>query len=387
MVAGASRAKPNNLFETTISENKTEAVVKSAIIFGANASGKTNIIRFLFGIVRLIRNEDTMVDKEISLYDPFKFDANVVNNPIRFSIDFVVKGIKYEYEFSFNKKDILAEKLSYYPQGESVLIFERENTEESKHGIKFGALPEKQTLEVFNNQLLLSKFIIDTPHDVITPAANYLANIIVANGYHRDMLNNLYDEVIGWMSTDEENKRKLAALLAFADTGVKDFKVNKHPEFPEKYYMRSVHTLFENKEEIGTEDLPIFEESFGTRVLFVLGGKILQALKNGTPLFVDEIDSGLHTYITQFLVELFRNEKINSQNAQLILTTHDVNLLDQHFIRKDQVWFTEKDEFGCSQLFSLSDFEDVKEDTPFAKWYMSQKFGAVPVLKSLEGLF
>jgi AAA15 family ATPase/GTPase len=298
-----------------------------------------------------------------------------------------VKGIKYEYEFSYNKKDILAEKLSYYPKNESVLIFERENTEESRHKIKFGALPKKQKLEVFNNQLLLSKFITDTPHDVITPAANYLANIIVVNGYNGNMLNNRYNEVIEWMSADEENKRKLAALLAFADTGVKDFEIKKHPEFPERYSLRAAHTLFKNKEKIGTEDLSIFEESFGTRVLFVFGGKILQALNSGTPLFVDEIDSGLHTYITQFLVDLFRNEKINSQNAQLIVTTHDVNLLDQHLIRKDQVWFTEKDKFGCSQLFSLSDFEDVKEDTPFAKWYMSQKFGAVPVLKSLEGLF
>lgn len=86
-------------------------------------------------------------------------------------------------------------------------------------------------------------------------------------------------------------------------------------------------------------------------------------------------------------MDIFRNERINRNNAQLIFTTHDVNLLDQNTIRKDQIWFTEKNEVGVSEIFSLSDFEDVREDTPFAKWYLNNKFGGVPSLKPLEKLF
>ena len=99
------------------------------------------------------------------------------------------------------------------------------------------------------------------------------------------------------------------------------------------------------------------------------------------------MDSGLHSYITQLIVDIFRNARINRNNAQLIFTTHDVNLLDQNTIRKDQVWFTEKDQYGASEIFSLSDFEDVREDSLFAKWYLNNKFGGVPSLQSLEKLF
>lgn len=102
---------------------------------------------------------------------------------------------------------------------------------------------------------------------------------------------------------------------------------------------------------------------------------------------MDEMDSGLHSYITQLIVDIYRNERINKNNAQLIFTTHDVNLLDHNTVRKDQVWFTEKNRCGVSELFSLSDFSDVREDTPFGKWYLSNKFGGVPSLQSLEKLF
>ena len=133
--------------------------------------------------------------------------------------------------------------------------------------------------------------------------------------------------------------------------------------------------------------MPLREESFGTRALFIIGCHILQALQSGSPFFVDEMDSGLHSYITQLIVDIFRNERINKKNAQLVFTTHDVNLLDQNTIRKDQVWFTEKDKFGVSEIFTLSDFDDVREDTLFAKWYLNNKFGGVPSLQSLEKLF
>ena len=154
------------------------------------------------------------------------------------------------------------------------------------------------------------------------------------------------------------------------------------------YKRQSQHGLYNDGEDLGkTADLPLKEESFGTRSLFLIGCYILQALQNGSPFFIDEMDSGLHSYITQLIVDIFRNERINRNNAQLIFTTHDVNLLDQNTIRKDQVWFTEKNEQGVSEIFSLSDFEDVREDTLFAKWYLNNKFGGVPSLKPLEKLF
>lgn len=110
-------------------------------------------------------------------------------------------------------------------------------------------------------------------------------------------------------------------------------------------------------------------------------------LEEGTPLFVDEIDSGFHTYLSDFILQLFTNPRINKKNAQLIFTTHDINLLDEDKIRRDQVWFTSKNQYGESEIYSLADFNGVREDTPFAKWYIANKFGAVPEISNFEDFF
>ena len=187
-----------------------------------------------------------------------------------------------------------------------------------------------------------------------------------------------------WLSDNPEYKAMLSELLAFADTGMKDFQLEKRNDGLE---VKSLHAIYDNGKIGGQADLALKDESFGTRGLFVIGCHILRSLHNGTPFFVDEIDSGLHTYITTLIVDMFRNKRINKHGSQLIFTTHDVNQLNNEFVRKDQVWFVEKDEYGKSELFSLSDFEDVREETPFDKWYMNNKFGGVPTLKSLENLF
>jgi AAA15 family ATPase/GTPase len=389
MEANASNAKAENVCNIRLAgETSPINVLKMSVIYGANASGKTNIIRFLYAFKKLIRNEGRLGGEHIFLYDPFKFDMDSLNQPSEFLIDFVVRNTKYSYYFIFDKSCILKEELAYYPDGEFVLLFERK-VSKGKHFLKMGESQNKASFEVFGNQLLLSKFAIDTPEETITPAAQYLSNIIAINAYHPMMLNALFDEVAEWVSRNQENKQRLSRLLAFADTGVKSLTIKKNPDSAlDEYDVKTGHTLYKGTDKTQKKEyLPLAEESYGTRSLFALGGKILQAIDEGLPIFVDEIDSGLHTYITKFLTDLFRDEKINSKNAQLILTTHDINLLDQNVIRRDQVWFTEKDEYGCSELFSLSDFKDVREDTPFAKWYINDKFGAVPCLQSLAKLF
>ena len=116
------------------------------------------------------------------------------------------------------------------------------------------------------------------------------------------------------------------------------------------------------------------QESNGTNILYSLGGKILKSLDSGTPLFVDEICSGLHIYLIRVLISLFQNKRINPKNAQLIFTSHNTDLLDKMMFRKDQIWFVEKDKYGESDLYCLQDFSEVREDTPFDKWYLAGKF-------------
>ena len=384
----SSKAKIENLCEMETNAEGNKKALKISLIFGANASGKTNIIKFLYGFRRWVLNLDNRVGENITLYQPFKFDSTTIDVPIEFTVEFIAQKVRYKYEVSFTQQQIESEKLTSYPNGKQTRLYERVLLPENKESdtIKFGSsLSSSKPFHVFKNQLLISKFLKDTPCEPITNAAKYLADIVISNGFHEDTVLGEDKEMLRWLYSHPDNKKMLAEFLAFADTGLADFQLEKRSDGVE---VTSLHGLYENGQNVGkTADLPLKEESFGTRALFIIGCHILQALQNGSPFFIDEMDSGLHSYITQLIVDIFRNERINKKNAQLIFTTHDVNLLDQNTIRKDQVWFTEKDKCGVSEMFSLSDFEDVREDTLFAKWYLNNKFGGVPSLQSLEKLF
>lgn len=384
----SSKVKSDNLCDVeTIAEGNKKAL-KISLIYGANASGKTNIIKFLYGFRRWVLNLDNRVGENIALYQPFKFDSATVNAPIEFVMEFIAQKVRYKYEVRFTRSQIEAESLMSYPNGRQTQLFERRLFPEDKESdtLKFGAsLSTFKPFHVFKNQLLISKFLKDTPCEPITHAARYLADIVISNGFHEDTMLGEDKEMLRWLYSHPDNKKMLAEFLTFADTGLADFQLKKRSDGVE---VTSLHGLYEDGEDSGkTTDLPLKEESFGTRALFIIGCYILQALQNGSPFFIDEMDSGLHSYITKLIVDIFRNERINKHNAQLVFTTHDVNLLDQNTIRKDQVWFTEKDKYGVSEMFTLSDFEDVREDTLFAKWYLNNKFGGVPSLQSLEKLF
>lgn len=383
----SSKAKANNLCEVETKAEGSKKALKISLIFGANASGKTNLIKFLYGFRRWVLNMDNRVGEDIVLYQPFRFDRETANVPIEFSLEFIAQKIRYKYEVSFTKTQIESESLISYPNGKQTQLYERTLLPDDKESdtIKLGAsLAAYKPFNVFKNQLLLSKFLKDTPCKPITNAAKYLADMVISNGFHEDTILGEDKEMLRWLYSHPDNKKMLVEFLAFADTGVADFQLEKRSGNVE---VTSLHGLYKDGEGIGKTDLPFREESFGTRALFIIGCHILQALQSGSPFFIDEMDSGLHSYVTQLIVDIFRNERINKKNAQLIFTTHDVNLLDQNTIRKDQVWFTEKDEYGVSEIFTLSDFDDVREDTLFAKWYLNNKFGGVPSLQSLEKLF
>ena len=383
----SSKAKVENLCEVETNAEGNKKALKISLIFGANASGKTNIIKFLYGFRRWLLNIDNRVGEDIALYQPFKFDSATADAPTEFTMEFIAQKVRYKYEVHFVRYRITSESLLSYPNGKQTQLYERILLPDNKESdtIKFGSsLSSFKAFNVFKNQLLMSKFLKDTPCEPITNAAKYLVDMVISNGFHEDTILGEDREMLRWLYSHPDYKMMLAEFLAFADTGLADFQLEKRSDGVE---VTSLHGLYKDGEGIGKTELPLKEESFGTRALFIIGCHILQALQNGSPFFIDEMDSGHHSYITRLIVDIFRNERINKNNAQLIFTTHDVNLLDQNSIRKDQIWFTEKDKYGASELFTLSDFEDVREDTLFAKWYMNNKFGGVPSLQSLEKLF
>ena len=203
-------------------------VLKISLIYGANASGKTNIIKFLYGFRRWVLNLDNRFGEDIVLYQPFKFDSATANDPIEFSMDFIAQKIRYKYGVCFSRQKIDSESLISYPNGKQTLLYKRialpDNPESDT--IKFGAsLTANKPFNVFKNQLLISKFLKDTPCAPITSAAKYLADIVISNGFHEDTVLGEDKEMLRWLYSNPDNKRMLSELLAFADTGLTDFQI------------------------------------------------------------------------------------------------------------------------------------------------------------------
>lgn len=405
LIAESSKSKDNNVFLTE--EKNPSRLLKTAMIFGANASGKSNILRALFDIRNLICGDKNKAGDNIPAYDPFILNTETENLPVEFSITFIGKDKnKYKYEISFNSKNIYKEELSYFPKGRERMLFTRKtNSESTIHKGKLGKDFKNEEIDIFHNQTILSKFGEDIPNELLTNVYLYFKDIDIINACSARRIHALRSEITTKVNSDKNLHNKLKELFIHADTGLVGLNVSENSTEDKifskdisenaksallkilKYDVSGVHKLFEKEELIGSRNIPLEEESHGTNRLYSLGGKILEALEKGSPLFIDEICTGLHLYLIKLLVMLFQNERINSKNAQLIFTTHNPNLLDKTMFRRDQIWFTEKNKFGESELFCLYDFPDVREDTPFDKWYLAGKFGGIPNLKSIESLF
>ena len=382
--ANTSKAKMQNVFEVNIGKGKTAKpirLLKRCLIYGANASGKTNVILALFILKNLIIGK---VSEYKKVYDPFRFDTETMNAPSSISLEFLIEKVKYLYAIKYDRNSILEEDLFFYPNNKKTLIFKRE-TDENSAVISYGATLKRgaaQKLPIFKDKLLLTQFFDYVNDKDITPVAKYLGNMIVINGYHTTMQNKLLESGIDYLKKNPSDLSNLAEMIKASDTGIRNLKINEKPLSNEDR-MKFYHREDENE----NTKLNLLDESKGTQMIFLIGAMLLKAMHNGSPIFIDEMDASLHTYITRWLLDIINSDKINTKHSQILLTSHDINLLDESRIRRDQVWFTEKDSEGVSDLFSLADFEDVREDTPFAKWYLHNKFGAVPKIGDIESLF
>lgn len=409
MVAEASKSKPDNVFEQAISKKETVRLLKTAAIYGANASGKSNIIRAFFEFCKYIKRGVLNAGEEIPAYDPYLFDPEMKQKPSVFWLTFIGPGgFKHKYELAFNKQAVFHENLYYYPLGSQRKIFTRPVSTKSDgliHVASLGPDFRNKKIDTFKNQLLISKFGKDIPHEYISQVYMYLKNIIVVNAVANVKAAKLSKVANNLLISNPRFRERINGLLRHADTKLSrlDFietdEANFH--FPteisdeernkiikdNKYKVFGMHPVYKDGKEIGNVGLPINEESHGTNILFSMGGMFIDVLEKGGVIFIDELDVSLHPFLTKLMVEMFHNPDINLRNAQLIFTTHDITLLNKTLLRKDQIWFTKKDNFGATELYSAQDFSGVRDDTPFDKWYLAGKFDAIPDIKSIESLF
>ncbi|WP_422351526.1 AAA family ATPase [Flagellimonas sp.] len=390
LVAESSKSKPNNCFERSLANDESVKLLKTAAIFGPNASGKSSMLRGMFNLLQFIHKNKSKAGQDITWYDPYLFDVKSKKLPNEFDMTFIgPDDIKYQYRVSYNVHEVIDEELNYYPNGRITNIFKRPidiSGDRLIHKGKLGDSFGNKEITVFHNRLMLSKFGEEEPHEFLSNLYVYFKNFEVINAINIAGYGSLEQRLNKVILKNPSFKKRLDSLIRAADTKIKSIDVKEQQNDSHRAF--GVHSTYDGAELMEEdENLPLQEESHGTYTLFCIGGKILEKLSSGGVLFVDELDTSLHPYLTKMIVMMIQSEKLNPKNTQLVFTTHDVTLLERELLRKDQIWFTQKNDFGHTDLFSMQDFEGVREDTPFDKWYLAGKFGALPNIKSVESFF
>ncbi len=392
------RLSETHLPENTFLEGDLE-VLKSLMIYGRNASGKSNILLALDTIVDLVTESDSFKHNEkIDRYEPFLFDERTSKQAVKLEIDFisVESKVRYTYFIQFTKEEFIKESLVFYPGGKKAKLFERDGLSISYGDYYKGARKRIQD-DLLPNQLFLSKSAssrVKYLDDVYLYFLNYIYTSIF-DDIDLDLSMTQYFTQIA--KSDKVTKQNFLLLLNAADTNITDFKIIEHKSeisYPEnwsifkkyrlfnklKNEILTYHSLFEKGEKVGEVSFLLEEESLGTKKLFAIGGLILETLNEGGVIVIDELDKGFHPLLSKMIIELFNSKKNNPKNAQLIFATHDSALLDLDILRRDQISFVDKEYEGNSIFYKLSDIKGVRKDTPIDKWYLSGRFGAIPVL-------
>ena len=412
MVAESTKNKPHNVIDTALPKGSSVRLLKSAVIYGANASGKSNFLKAFYALrYFIIKSDSFKIDKGIDCYEPFLLDEVSKNVPTKFDVTFIINGIKYHYSVAYNELEVISETLDDYPNIQGRNLYNRKRLEGDYHEINAGknliktGLPKK----VLKNQLILSKFGSE-PHEQLNDIYRFFDAISIGNALDSRRIQVLVEE-LGKEINKPENKvlaQQVNLLIKAADVNIKNIFVGdisqkeigtlKSLPFSEKFKDKLIddnrsrvfgqHTVFDNeKNEVDTVDFDFRNDiSVGTNALFAIGGMILKKLATGGLVVFDELDNSLHPKITRFLIQLFHNPLVNKRNAQIIFSTHEPLLMDKDMFRSDQIWFTQKTRFGETEIYSAQDFEGVREDIPFDKWYMAGKFGALPHIQEFAFL-
>lgn len=394
-----------NVNETLFNKTEKPELLKSAIIFGSNASGKSNVIKGITYMYNAIRLSSAQQIDVIKNNETFAFYENANNEISLYEVEIIQNNNLYKYGFTILQGKIEKEWL-YKRNERTTIVFER----------------EKNKLKLTGNELVQS--LINIPETTLFLSIGSNFNLSISN-YLKDVLDWFNNIIIVFennansldiYSVENQKYKKLAIeILKKADIGIKNMTVVKdkiaslqdlnsvlafNMQFqsnPNKYgqlkqenenmYNIDLDTQFNvynNKnEKIATKDIMLFKDkgfhSEGTIRLLCYLGYILAALDKGKIIFIDEIDSKLHFLVADYLLKMFNSIDKNPNNSQLICTAHNIMLMDDD-LRRDQIYFTSKDEYGVSSLVSLADYKGVRKNDLFSKKYLAGFYLKLPNL-------
>ena len=385
-------------------------LLKSAVVFGANASGKSKFIEAMMFMKQFVirSSKDSQKGDSIDV-EPFKLQTDSENDSSEFEVIFLYKKEMFRYGFEVTKDKVNSEWLYHRPKTKEVELFYREKQKFDIHDRNFskGAFLVKEGV-IRDNELMLSK-AAQFNDEIAGNVLDWFKGLKTISGLDEAG----YQGFTMGRTQDPKHKAKILELLKAADLGIQDISlevldvtklpknmpqelkdlISKKVKDEEAEFISDVlatHKKFDaNKKYVGDIKFSMDdEESSGTKKFFALTGPVLDAIENGYVLVVDELDSKLHPNLVCKLVSLFNSKEHNPNNAQLIFNTHDTNLLGSDLFRRDQIWFAEKDRIGGAKLSSLADFKSpVRKGENFEEKYINGKYGAVPFLNDFETLF
>ena len=369
-------------------------LLKVAAIYGANASGKTNVLQaFDYMKKRILVSDDSKKNSPIDEDNVYSFMIN--NEPISLEVEILAENNKiYKYGFDVLKDSIVSEWLYIKKINKFYTIFERKrNNVTMKSNNKISGLANIDERTLFLN--IYSK--IDKDNEDFNNVYDWFVNanyLDLGNPRFEDFINTRISLKI---LSDEKYKKELLRFIKTFDSGIEGIKTTPKSLEEVQNNNRVVKVeLIHRGEDNELKALPLELESNGTRKMFHLFDFFMDALRNGIVLFIDELDAKLHPLLTRYIINLFHNSETNIGNGQLIYSTHDTVNLNKDTFRRDEIWFTEKNRDGVSEMYALSDYilddEDgnnksskkVRNDATYNKDYLTGRYGAIPVLEEFE---
>jgi AAA15 family ATPase/GTPase len=402
LVANSSKEheETNVLRPTLPPKVKPMRVLCSAALYGQNAGGKSNLIKALQVMRKIIlRSRDHRSALPVT---PFKFSEATLDAPSMFEVVILLDGVRYQYGFSATRQQIHEEWLFAFPKGRAQTWFKRElRPGTDKYEYIFGAnlTGNKQTWkESTRSDALFLSTAIQLNSEQLLPVYQWFSDKL-----------HICEE--GWgpkfsiECCQSDRKDKVLNFLQAADFAISDIHVNEK-KVPSDV-MQEIKALFSSKIEVHEEseikqielkvkhqsnsgkmvEIDFNDESGGTQKIFCLAGPWIDVLAKGHTLFIDELQKNLHPNLVKFLVSLFHSKTKNQSGAQLIFSTHETNILDQDIFRRDQIWFCERSEVQDTRLFPLTDFSPRKKTENLEQAYLSGRYGALPYIRNITQNF
>ena len=378
----------------------TPELLKSAVVYGANAAGKSNVIKSLSVMQRIVldSSKEGQIDKDLSLVVPFLLNETSSNEPCEFEVEFISEGVRYQYGFSATKKRVLEEWLIAYPKGVAQSWIERVYNEKEEKYIWGGMSKLTGKKQMWRGATRLNALFLSTAiqlnNEQLLPVFRWFSQTLHVVGF-----GHLSSSFSAGLCEEDAQKEKILSFLKKADVGIDDLKFEEEKislktlptdmptKLKEKFLadfegnslidVKTIH-LNDKGKEITFE---MEDESDGTQKIFALAGPWLDTLENGYVIVVDELHDNLHPLMVKYLIELFHSKDTNHNNAQLLFTTHDTSILDQEILRRDQIWFCKKNKNNSTELYPLTDFSPRKGVENLEKGYLSGRYGALPFIK------